>query len=157
MLLPALSAEQWQEKTAHCCLMLTLHSMYDTILMHTDDLDLVSLHSTCQVDTDPAQTFGFGLTTRECWFAYACTATSCTHMCHAGRFKGKPVSIVSTMMGMANMDFVIRECQAVVDGSMVMVRLGTCGALQPPACLGSFLVASEGSVCIRLPISCCTA
>lgn len=52
-------------------------------------------------------------------------------------------------MGMANMDFVIRECQAVVDGPLAMVRLGTCGAVQPPAHLGSFLVASEGSVCVR--------
>ena len=59
------------------------------------------------------------------------------------------MSIVSTMMGMANMDFVIRECQAIVEGSMAMVRLGTCGAVQPPASLGSFLVASEGSICIR--------
>lgn len=67
----------------------------------------------------------------------------------AGTFDGKPVSIVSTMMGMANMDFVIRECQAVVEGPLAMIRLGTCGAVQPPAHLGSFLVASEGSICIR--------
>lgn len=52
-------------------------------------------------------------------------------------------------MGMANMDFVIRECQAVVDGPLAIIRLGTCGALQPPARLGCFLVASEGSVCVR--------
>lgn len=66
-----------------------------------------------------------------------------------GQFQGSPVSIVSTMMGMANMDFVIRECQAVVKGPLAMVRLGTCGALQPPAHLGCFLVASAGSVCAR--------
>ena len=53
------------------------------------------------------------------------------------------------MMGMANMDFVIRECQAVVNGPLAIIRLGTCGALQPPAHLGCFLVASEGSVCVR--------
>ena len=68
---------------------------------------------------------------------------------YAGRFEGCPVSIVSTMMGMANMDFVVRECQAVVEGPLAMIRLGTCGALQPPAHLGNFLVASEGSVCVR--------
>ncbi|KAL3133066.1 hypothetical protein ABBQ38_006970 [Trebouxia sp. C0009 RCD-2024] len=66
-----------------------------------------------------------------------------------GRFKGSPVSIVSTMMGMANMDFVIRECLAVVEGPLAMVRLGTCGAIQPPAHLGNFLVASQGSACVR--------
>lgn len=53
------------------------------------------------------------------------------------------------MMGMANMDFVIRECLAVVEGPLAMVRLGTCGAIQPPAHLGNFLVASQGSVCVR--------
>lgn len=52
-------------------------------------------------------------------------------------------------MGMANMDFVIRECQAVVEGPLAMIRLGTCGAIQPPAHLGNFLVASEGSICVR--------
>lgn len=66
-----------------------------------------------------------------------------------GRLDGSPISIVSTMMGMANMDFVIRECQAVVNGPLAIIRLGTCGALQPPAHLGCFLVASEGSVCVR--------
>lgn len=66
-----------------------------------------------------------------------------------GRFHDSPVSIVSTMMGMPNMDFVIRECQAVVNGPMAMIRLGTCGAIQRPARLGNFLVASKGSVCIR--------
>lgn len=80
-----------------------------------------------------------------------------------GTFQGKSVSIVSTMMGMANMDFVIRECQAIVEGSLAMIRLGTCGAVQPPAGLGSFLVASEGSICIRCAslliyrLSCSTA
>lgn len=53
------------------------------------------------------------------------------------------------MMGMANMDFVIRECLAVVEGPLAMVRLGTCGAIQPPAHLGNFLVASQGSACVR--------
>ena len=52
-------------------------------------------------------------------------------------------------MGMANMDFVIRECQAVVEGPLAMIRLGTCGAIQRPAHLGNFLVASEGSICVR--------
>lgn len=66
-----------------------------------------------------------------------------------GRFQGCSVSIVSTMMGMANMDFVIRECLAVVEGPLAMIRLGTCGAIQPPAHLGNFLVASQGSGCVR--------
>ncbi|GBF99852.1 uridine phosphorylase [Raphidocelis subcapitata] len=52
-------------------------------------------------------------------------------------------------MGMANMDFVVRECAAAVDGQMAVVRLGTCGVLRPPAEAGQLVVASEGGVCVR--------
>ena len=54
-----------------------------------------------------------------------------------------PVSIVSTHMGMPNMDFVVRESRAVVSGQMAIVRLGTCGALQPPGRLGSLIIAQS--------------
>lgn len=66
-----------------------------------------------------------------------------------GRFNGVPVSIVSTHMGIANMDFVVRECRAVTSGEMAFIRLGTCGAVQPPASLGCLLVASQGSIFVR--------
>ncbi|KAG2494589.1 hypothetical protein HYH03_007355 [Edaphochlamys debaryana] len=66
-----------------------------------------------------------------------------------GRFEGVPVSIVSTHMGMPNMDFVVRENRAVVRGQMAIVRLGTCGAVQHPAKLGDLLVASHGSIAVR--------
>jgi len=66
-----------------------------------------------------------------------------------GRFRSIPVSIVSTHMGMPNMDFVVRETRAVVDGQLAIVRLGTCGAVQPPAKLGDLLVASAGSIAVR--------
>mmetsp|Transcript_11383 Transcript_11383/g.24464 ORF Transcript_11383/g.24464 Transcript_11383/m.24464 type:complete len:371 (-) Transcript_11383:889-2001(-) len=66
-----------------------------------------------------------------------------------GRFRGVPVSIISTHMGMPNMDFVVRESRAVVDGQLAILRLGTCGAVQPPARLGQMLVASQGSISIR--------
>jgi uridine phosphorylase len=65
-----------------------------------------------------------------------------------GRFQGVPVSIVSTHMGVANMDFVVRECRAVVDGPMAVVRFGTCGAVQAPAKLGALLVATA-SIFVR--------
>lgn len=65
-----------------------------------------------------------------------------------GKFNGQPVSIVSTMMGMPNMDFVVRENRAVVDGEMAVVRLGTCGAVQPPAALGHLMVAAA-SIAVR--------
>ena len=71
------------------------------------------------------------------------------HASSAGRFEGEPVSVVSTHMGMPNMDFVARECRAVVKGPMAIIRLGTCGAVQRPAKLGDLLVASKGSISIR--------
>lgn len=39
--------------------------------------------------------------------------------------------------------------RAVVDGEMAFVRLGTCGALQPPARLGSLVVSDPGAILIR--------
>ncbi|KAG0054743.1 hypothetical protein BGZ83_010526 [Gryganskiella cystojenkinii] len=46
-----------------------------------------------------------------------------------GRYKGVPVSIVAIGMGISMMDFFVRECRAVVDGPMIMIRLGSCGSL----------------------------
>ncbi|KAG1672222.1 hypothetical protein FOA52_002923 [Chlamydomonas sp. UWO 241] len=66
-----------------------------------------------------------------------------------GLYNGVPVSIVSHLMGMPNMDFMVRECRAVVSGTMAVVRLGTCGALQRPAKLGDLLVASKGCINVR--------
>ena len=72
-------------------------------------------------------------------------------MTYTGRFQGVPVSIVATLMGMANMDFVVRENRAVVDAPMAMVRLGSCGLLRPPAHLGGLAVAREALCCRRNP------
>lgn len=66
-----------------------------------------------------------------------------------GRYLDVPVSIIVTHMGLANADFVVRENRAVVEGEMAFIRLGTCGALQPPAHLGSFVVAEPGAFLIR--------
>lgn len=41
------------------------------------------------------------------------------------------------------MDFVVRESRAVVAGQMAIVRLGTCGAIQPPAGLGNLIIAQS--------------
>mmetsp|Transcript_1527 Transcript_1527/g.3721 ORF Transcript_1527/g.3721 Transcript_1527/m.3721 type:complete len:408 (-) Transcript_1527:162-1385(-) len=63
-----------------------------------------------------------------------------------GRYKGIPVSIITTLMGTPNMDFMVRESRAVVEGQMAVTRLGTCGILLPDVKVGSILVAAEGSV-----------
>ncbi|EIN14751.1 purine and uridine phosphorylase [Punctularia strigosozonata HHB-11173 SS5] len=48
-----------------------------------------------------------------------------------GRYKGVPVSIVSIGMGAPNADFLVREVRESLDGDMIVVRLGSCGALAP--------------------------
>ncbi|KAF9927032.1 hypothetical protein FBU30_003530 [Linnemannia zychae] len=49
-----------------------------------------------------------------------------------GRYKDTPVSIVAIGMGVSMMDFFVRECRAVVDGPMIMIRFGSCGSLSDP-------------------------
>ncbi|TEB22421.1 purine and uridine phosphorylase [Coprinellus micaceus] len=46
-----------------------------------------------------------------------------------GRFRGVPVSIVSIGMGFPNMDFFVREVRECISGDMLIIRLGSCGAL----------------------------
>ncbi|KAJ3574597.1 hypothetical protein NP233_g1667 [Leucocoprinus birnbaumii] len=46
-----------------------------------------------------------------------------------GRYSGTPVSIVSIGMGNPNMDFFVREARECLKGDMVVIRLGSCGAL----------------------------
>jgi len=46
-----------------------------------------------------------------------------------GRYKRVPVSIVSTGMGFPNTDFFVREVRECLSGDMLVVRLGSCGAL----------------------------
>ncbi|KAI0075689.1 purine and uridine phosphorylase [Panus rudis PR-1116 ss-1] len=46
-----------------------------------------------------------------------------------GRYKSVPVSIVSIGMGNPNVDFFIREVRECLSGDLVVVRLGSCGAL----------------------------
>ncbi|KAG9060932.1 hypothetical protein KI688_007890 [Linnemannia hyalina] len=56
-----------------------------------------------------------------------------------GRYKGTPVSIVAIGMGVSMMDFFVRECRAVVDGPMTIIRLGSCGSLSD---------AKVGDICV---------
>ncbi|KAG0370581.1 uridine phosphorylase [Gamsiella multidivaricata] len=56
-----------------------------------------------------------------------------------GLYKGVPVSIVAIGMGVSMMDFFVRECRAVVDGPMIIIRLGSCGSLSD---------ATVGDICV---------
>lgn len=46
-----------------------------------------------------------------------------------GRFNDVPVSIIGTLMGFPNTDFVTRECRAVTRGPLALIRFGSCGGL----------------------------
>jgi len=59
------------------------------------------------------------------------------------------VSIIATGMGIAMIDFVVRETRAVVEGDMVIIRLGTCGTPDINVNVGSVAIASKGSILVR--------
>ncbi|ETL78736.1 hypothetical protein F442_21184 [Phytophthora nicotianae P10297] len=65
-----------------------------------------------------------------------------------GKMKGVQVSIVATGMGVPNMDFVVRETRAVVEGPMNIIRFGTCGAVREEVTPGSVVVSGKGSVMV---------
>jgi len=67
---------------------------------------------------------------------------------HTGLYKGKQISVVATLMGFPNMDFVVRELHAVVPGPMAILRLGTCGGLQEHTPVGT-VVLCKGAVAVR--------
>ncbi|RIB01629.1 nucleoside phosphorylase domain-containing protein [Gigaspora rosea] len=46
-----------------------------------------------------------------------------------GKYKGVPISIVGIGMGLSMMDFFVREARAIIDGTMIIIRIGTSGAI----------------------------
>jgi len=66
-----------------------------------------------------------------------------------GTCGGVSVSIVAVQMGMANMDFVVRELSAIVDGPMCLFRVGTCGTPHVSTPIGTFVVATQGAVYVH--------
>lgn len=46
-----------------------------------------------------------------------------------GTFNKVPVSVIGTLMGFPNTDFVVRECRAVTSGTMAFIRFGSCGGM----------------------------
>jgi len=67
---------------------------------------------------------------------------------YTGTYKKVPMSVIATGMGVAMVDFLIRECRAVIDGPMVVIRFGTCGTPQSVVPVGSLMVA-DTSILIR--------
>ncbi|KAL9559395.1 hypothetical protein MBANPS3_000470 [Mucor bainieri] len=65
-----------------------------------------------------------------------------------GRYKGVPVSIMAIGMGNPMMDFFVRETRASVEGTLAIIRFGSCGTLSHLAPPGAVIVPS-GGYCIR--------
>lgn len=65
-----------------------------------------------------------------------------------GTYKSVPISIVSIGMGLAMMDFFIREVRHVVKGPLAIIRFGSCGGIAESCRAGQIAVA-KGSVCVQ--------
>ncbi|CAO3672115.1 unnamed protein product [Rhizopus stolonifer] len=65
-----------------------------------------------------------------------------------GRYKGVPVSIVAIGMGTSMMDFFVRETRASTEGTVAIIRFGSCGSLTPSAPAGAVIIPKAG-FCIR--------
>jgi uridine phosphorylase len=77
------------------------------------------------------------------------TTSSRGFVTHTGAYKGVEVSVVATLMGFSNADFVVRECRAVAArGPMAVLRLGTCGGVAADALPGTVVLATA-SLCVR--------
>lgn len=82
-------------------------------------------------------------------------ATNRGFITHTGTYRGVPVTVCATGMGVAMVDFLVRELLAVLDGTLVIARFGTCGTPQPHVPLGTIAVATGGNkracvcVCVR--------
>ena len=67
---------------------------------------------------------------------------------HTGTYRGTPISVIATGMGIAMIDFVVRETRSLLEGPMAILRFGTCGGLRDtPA--GTIVVASHGALLVR--------
>ncbi len=76
-------------------------------------------------------------------------------VCHTGTFKGKRISALSTGIGTDNIDITINELDALFNidlneredvatkTSLKLVRIGTCGILQPEIPVHSYLLSSH--------------
>jgi len=74
--------------------------------------------------------------------------------CYTGAYKGVRVSVMATGMGGPMMDFAVRESRAIVEGPMVMIRLGSCGGVAAAATPGVVVANTPGSVRCSRNVDC---
>lgn len=76
-------------------------------------------------------------------------------VCHTGIYNGKRISVLSTGIGTDNIDIVVNELDALVNidlesktdkpahTSLKMIRIGTCGILQPEVPVHSYILSTH--------------
>lgn len=62
---------------------------------------------------------------------------------YTGTFKGRPVSVQSTGMGCPSAAIVVEE--AIMLGAQRLIRVGTCGGLQPGMTMGELVIATAAT------------
>ncbi|GJN92571.1 hypothetical protein Rhopal_005601-T1 [Rhodotorula paludigena] len=60
-----------------------------------------------------------------------------------GRYRGVPVTLIAIGMGVAMVDFFVREVRAVVEGDLAIIRFGSCGSLTSSLPVGSIGVPEQ--------------
>lgn len=70
---------------------------------------------------------------------------------YTGLYKGVPVTVIGTGMGYSMIDFSVRECTAVVQGPMAMIRVGTCGSVDRSLKCGDISVTDKAVFLNRNP------
>lgn len=66
---------------------------------------------------------------------------------YTGLYKEMAVTVMSIGMGMSMMDFAVREIRAIVDGTMLVIRLGSAGSPNPRCYPGTVVVSSAAIRC----------
>jgi len=64
---------------------------------------------------------------------------------YSGKYNGVGVSIIATGMGAPNMDFMVREASYICSEPLAIIRVGTCGLINPTMPPGSVVVADRSS------------
>ena len=76
-------------------------------------------------------------------------------VCHTGTYQGKRISVISTGIGTDNIDITLNELDALVNIDLIkreekthkkaltIIRIGTCGILQPEIPIHSYIVSSH--------------
>lgn len=68
-----------------------------------------------------------------------------------GLYKGTPVTLITSLMGIPNMDFLVRELRYCVDGPFAIVRIGSCGTPMDTAAIGDITIPDAYTTVLRIP------